>query len=278
MTYQSEVLADSPVVYLELNETSGTAAVDQGSHAVNGTYQNGVTLNQSGMTGITPAAQFDGTNDLIDIPDHADLDITGDLTLEAWIYPTSYANWRMLITKVNGDTGPYQWLLHTGTGLPEFRHSTFSVINASAVPALNVWNHLAVTRSGTTVTHYLNGAVNGSGTVSGTVLANAEPVRIGRRLETDYYFVGKMMQVAIYNTALSQARLQAHIDSLPPPIVRVSQVGAEALVLPNPVARVSEVAAEALVAISPTVRVSQVGVEVLVPYRLSGGRPRVIWF
>lgn len=262
MTYQSEVLADSPIVYLELNDTSGTAAVDQGSHAVNGTYQNGVTLNQTGLTGMA-AAQFDGSDDFVDVPDHADLDITGDLTLEMLVYPTSFANYRMLITKVNGDTGPYQWLLRTGDGIPEFRFGA-QVIPGTAAPSLNSWNHMAVTRIGTAVTHYLNGATNGTGTTSGSVAANAEPLRIGKRSENNYYFIGKLMEAAVYGSGLSGARISAHYAAAPwpPSTARISQVAAEVLALSDPTLRSSMVAAEVMALPNPILRSSMVGVEV----------------
>lgn len=45
--YSAAVLADSPVVFLELDEVSGTSVADTGSNATAWTYQTGVALAQS---------------------------------------------------------------------------------------------------------------------------------------------------------------------------------------------------------------------------------------
>jgi hypothetical protein len=46
--YRSDVLADNPVGYWRLGETSGTTATDETANNHSGTYQNGVTLGAAG--------------------------------------------------------------------------------------------------------------------------------------------------------------------------------------------------------------------------------------
>ena len=46
--YDTEILADSPVGYWKLNETSGTTAYDSSGNGNNGTLHGGITLNQPG--------------------------------------------------------------------------------------------------------------------------------------------------------------------------------------------------------------------------------------
>jgi chitinase len=41
-------------------------------------------------------------------------------------------------------------------------------ITATNAVTANQWNHIAVVRSGSTITHYLNGTANGTGTSSAT--------------------------------------------------------------------------------------------------------------
>jgi hypothetical protein len=60
MSYAAAVLADAPVVFLQLDETSGTVAADSGSNAVAWTYQTGVSLAQTpafsvGGYGVKPS-------------------------------------------------------------------------------------------------------------------------------------------------------------------------------------------------------------------------------
>jgi len=47
--YTSVILADSPIRYYRLGESSGTTATDLGSQAINGTYTGGFTLAQTGL-------------------------------------------------------------------------------------------------------------------------------------------------------------------------------------------------------------------------------------
>jgi hypothetical protein len=73
--YQDAVLADSPVGYWRLGETSGTTAAD-------------------GMGGRH------GTYDYVRVLDSASLDITGPITLEAWIRVTAWDHyWQAIVTK-----------------------------------------------------------------------------------------------------------------------------------------------------------------------------------
>src|SRR5215831_14920886 len=63
--YSSAVLADHPVAYYRLGETSGTTAVDSSGNGSNGTYVGGVALGQPGalLPGDTdPAAGFNGSS------------------------------------------------------------------------------------------------------------------------------------------------------------------------------------------------------------------------
>jgi hypothetical protein len=48
MSYQGEVLVDSPVGYWRLGETSGTIANDETANNLDGTYVNAPTLGVAG--------------------------------------------------------------------------------------------------------------------------------------------------------------------------------------------------------------------------------------
>src|SRR3979490_2221578 len=50
--YQDEVLADNPVAYYRFEETSGTTAFDTTANSNDGTYTNGVLINQSGAASL----------------------------------------------------------------------------------------------------------------------------------------------------------------------------------------------------------------------------------
>ncbi|MCD5401962.1 DUF2341 domain-containing protein [candidate division NPL-UPA2 bacterium] len=70
---------------------------DRGNH---GTLANDPTWTPSGKFGY--ALDFDGTNDYVSVPDDASLDITDQITMEAWVKPTggasNYWNYKKQIT------------------------------------------------------------------------------------------------------------------------------------------------------------------------------------
>ena len=94
----------------------------------------------------------------------------GDYTVELWVYVTAYnastsilLDWR---TAGGSTTNVPTWGL-TAAGVPIWYESvpTALITSSSAVP-LNAWTHLAVVRSGSTTTMYMNGASVGSASSS----------------------------------------------------------------------------------------------------------------
>ena len=83
-TYASVVLADKPVAFYLLNETSGILAHDASGQGNTGTLQGGVTLNRRGASGGSAAMAFNGSTGYIQLPTNpiAQLDT---LTLEGWV-------------------------------------------------------------------------------------------------------------------------------------------------------------------------------------------------
>lgn len=84
MSYSTEVLADSPIGYWRLEETSGTTAAD--SAGTNDLTVFGANLvADTGLANLGSGASFD------DVDDHLSADIslssgsTGPRTVEAWI-------------------------------------------------------------------------------------------------------------------------------------------------------------------------------------------------
>src|SRR6266542_849575 len=87
--YSTEVLADNPLAYWRLRETTGTTALDEAGNSsgpFNGIY-GGVSLNQPGpLYGGSGTAGFDGTTAEVTTSNPAALNLARDITLEAWVY------------------------------------------------------------------------------------------------------------------------------------------------------------------------------------------------
>ncbi|MBI3003909.1 MAG: VCBS repeat-containing protein, partial [Ignavibacteriales bacterium] len=86
------------VLLLHMNETSGSTVSDASSFGNNGTAT-GTTI-VDGRFG--KGRSFNGTTDQISIVDHTSLNPSSQITIEAWIYPTSFNG--MILRKDNENT------------------------------------------------------------------------------------------------------------------------------------------------------------------------------
>ena len=100
---------------------------------------------------------FDGSNDYIRISDHADLDLTQNYTLEAWIFPETFSWLAGIISKYHtpAANGYILRLTHqspyTGIGFDEVVTST-GILNG------NQWYHVAGVNDGGQRRLFINGA------------------------------------------------------------------------------------------------------------------------
>ncbi|MBI3968024.1 MAG: PQQ-dependent sugar dehydrogenase, partial [Chloroflexi bacterium] len=216
--YASAVLADQPLAYWRLDEASGTQAADLSGNAFHGAYSGTVTLNQSGAlnTEASPAPRFDGASGHVVAPNGFSSFVSG-LTIEAWIYPTATGFSERILDFGNGQnadnilfgrveaTNNLRYEVYNGAG------SAGSVVATNAL-VLNTWQHVAVTVSsigGATI--YRNGQVVATGSVPLPPNVNRTKNYVGRsNWAGDAFFQGRLDEVALYPSALSATRIQAH--------------------------------------------------------------------
>jgi hypothetical protein len=120
---------------------------------------------------------FDGTDDRLSAPDSADFDFgTGDFTIELFFnYKGSIAN-RWLIGGAN------HWQLRIKTASSPSRLGEISFITNGSTEIIYVspsdladgaWHHIAITREGTNLRHFLDGALVKTTTNSETINADS---------------------------------------------------------------------------------------------------------
>ena len=203
-------------IVLELNfeEGSGSTVNDNSGNNNHGTIT-GATYTTNSKFG-NYALSFDGLNDYVTIHDDSTLDITDELTLEAWIYPTAITDYDSIITKASDTSSPpwtyYALGFDADTEMIRcriFTGTSYKVMSSVLSP--NNWYHVVGTYSSSTneLSIYLNGVLQNSITASGQIATNNKDVLIGGfEYGTDESFNGYIDDVRIYNKALSSQEVK----------------------------------------------------------------------
>ena len=101
--------AQGLVAAFAFDEGTGSTSSDNWSGFGHVAAINGASWTPQGRYGN--ALSLDGANDWITVNDHAALDLTGGLTIEAWVYPEALGQWRTIAAKEDGSQ--LAWYLHT---------------------------------------------------------------------------------------------------------------------------------------------------------------------
>jgi|GEM_PF-2831703 len=150
---------------------------------------------------------------------------TNQVTAEAWINTTSTASLQTVVG--NYQNGSMQLLLRldqTGgsnkatfwVGLAGNPGGFVSVVGTTTI-AQNTWYHIAGTYDGETLSIYVNGVLENTTTILGTIPVSNNEFRIGGGLQNNTeYFNGNITDVRIWNTVRSAAQIDANMDACIP--------------------------------------------------------------
>jgi hypothetical protein len=223
------VLADGPVGYWRLGETSGSTAVDV-KGAANGTYEGGAALGVPGRTddGDT-AAGFDGVDDAVGLPDAFDFAGNAPFTIEFLLNRTTISEHRnrWVIAKGPPHSFPgsparqgwtvvlYEELhsdpsLRNRIGIERWRDNAADITSSATRIEAGRWYHVAFTYDGATLRTYVNGTLENAGPSALALLDTASPLLFARWFPAEQYFGGVLDDVAVYTYALSGAQIAAH--------------------------------------------------------------------
>jgi len=167
-----------------LIEDTKTPLDKKGNHTL--TLNGDALITSSGSTGSnentkfgTGAIYFDGSGDYIST---SSMTLDGDFTVEAWIKPTTANLCKLMTIGDIKQTSGFE--LFRGGGTPSLRVDTGNgtvnslLIQGSEDVTVNSWQHVAVVRSGSTLTLYKDGVSIGSttnsATFSGTLIIGGE--------------------------------------------------------------------------------------------------------
>ncbi len=161
---------------------------------------------------IGSALSFDGQNDYVSVPHDASLDITGDITISAWVYITQGGLYQGIVTKcvgAGGQNNPYDFRTETSAQphltLVRADASGHERVYSSVGLSLDDWHHALIRVENKVPDFYVDGDITGKSgdtTFTKTPTGNTNPTLIGRRADA-LYFNGKIDDVRIYDWALS---------------------------------------------------------------------------
>jgi prepilin-type N-terminal cleavage/methylation domain-containing protein len=159
---------------------------------------------------------LNGTANNLSCANNNNLQITGDQTIEMWLYPTDLTARRNPINKAYGGEGTitqeiggtfnYYWGT-SGINAQPYQ----GVGTGSYAIALNKWSHVAVIRNlsatSKTIKWYFNGALIVTATASySAATASSEAILIGAGYCSPYH--GKIDSLRLYNSVVSVMQLR----------------------------------------------------------------------
>ena len=221
----SHALGAYAVGIWRFEEGSGTTLYDESGFGNDATFHGNLTpVFPSGVYSGTTALQFDGIDDYVSIDDSSSLDITDQITIEAWIYPESFEEsapyLKGIVSKYHTPSAN-GYILRLGDATdanknkPQFHLVTGGVSETLLGNGLdtNEWYHIVGTYDGSNMLLYVNGVRINSESASGSIATNNDLVSIGTdfiSVASNREFDGLIDNVAIYDLALTTAQIQQH--------------------------------------------------------------------
>jgi hypothetical protein len=190
---------------------------------------NGALTNMGGQanwlaSGSGLSIPLDGSNDYIDCGAITKYALTTELTISAWVYPTSTAagNRSRILDADAGTSNNFSCALKIGTNSPFTDVSAFISSNGSTfaetttstgVVAAGAWYHVAAAwSSGGGIAVYVNGVRPGTvtaTTITGSIYQGASVVELGRlRSYGGIYGSHRFDDIRVYNRALTLSEIR----------------------------------------------------------------------
>lgn len=219
--YSVAVLSDEPVAYWRLDESSGTTAADATGNGHDGTYIGTHSLGADGVMqdGYDHAALelAAASSSGMQGSDWADLEFVGtaSFSVECWFNADSLTSGsKILVQKASSGNASGWELIVNGTDdwVAFTRQATGGNVHSAAGSVTTGTDHHAVaTYDGATLRLYLDGVLVDSVATTVAVSSSAVDLSIGYdSVDTTFGFDGRIDEAAVYDFALSAARIANH--------------------------------------------------------------------
>jgi len=221
------------VLYMRFNNDSSVgesyAAADSTVHDYSpagndGTSRGGIGSNYNMSGGkFSGAFEFDGTDDSVNITDSDDFNFgASSFSIEFWYMSKAIPDRHRILDHFEGATAGWIMQFHQTEGKPDRLYSNFRNTDASELTldanglnlSNNIWYHVALVRTTSIMSLYLNGKLIGSTTtnVEKTLGDPNEFLLVGKAYDqSTEYLNGFIDELRIYkNRALSEEEVKAH--------------------------------------------------------------------
>ena len=174
--------------------------------------RNTVTINSlTYVNDATTSFSFNGSTDKLTLGTSTLLSGAQDYTIDAVFRITTAGSVDYIFGNYGtANSGGLEYYVHQN------KLNNYISTNVQSATNLNPnqWYISSVVRNGSTVTHYLNGQPDGSGT-NGSSISTINPFTIGNSHDyTSEAFGGNIAAVKVYNRALSAAEVQQNFNAL----------------------------------------------------------------
>lgn len=210
ISYEAAVLGDNPLAYWKLDELTGSTAIDSVG-GFNGTISGDTSVGSSGAFSGSSSYSFDGNGDYVEIS-------TGtwgggsSLTVEAWYNLNSAGStFQSVVSALTADFAHLQ-VYTAGNNVAYTNGGVIVLPIASPIP-LNEWHHLVMSISSGDTRLYRDGVQIGSSSVTFTSINPTGVIRFGSGYAGGRYLSGRIDDIAIYDSALSESQVQAHFSA-----------------------------------------------------------------
>lgn len=234
VSYKNIILADNPIGFWMLDETSGSTAVDSSTQSRNATFLNSPTLNQSGPSAaISKSVAFNAASSqgayTAAVSTYA-IAPSANWSIEGW-FKSNASDIDMAALTIHpgyGASSSGNEQILTGnffanvTGnlvIGQSAGTSSNYINLSGSGKRdNAWHYFAVTSaSGGNLTLYIDGTSVGSSSTSRRSSTQNNSVGLGMYWNASgspqTFFTGNLAACAVYNTTLSSTQVTNHYNA-----------------------------------------------------------------
>lgn len=214
-TYDQVVLADSPLGYWKLGESSGPTLADSSGNGHDATITGSLTL---GAAGLIPrstgkSVTFPGTTgNYAEVAGAAWMD-QASFSVEAWIASVA-AGTSVYLSRYGNTDATDIWDFYIATNVKAQGYNTHTApytLDSGAAANDGKAHHVVFTQeAGVGQKLYVDGSLVNTGTDQVWTRSTTQPLRFGQRGAGTLFYAGSMQAVAFYGATLSPARIAVH--------------------------------------------------------------------